>query len=56
MVIINSSGGVLDQVEGYYARELVKHGIAALVVTASSHGAYATLRQIRISLLMADGK
>ena len=32
MVIINSSGGVLDQVEGYYARELVKHGIAALVV------------------------
>jgi dienelactone hydrolase len=32
MVIISSSGGVLDQVEGYYARELVKRGIAALVV------------------------
>src|ERR1043165_150502 len=32
MVIINSSGGVLDWIEGYYARELNKVGIAALVV------------------------
>ena len=32
MVIISSSGGVLDFNEGYYARELSKHGIAALVV------------------------
>lgn len=32
MVIISSSGGVLDWIEGYYARELVRHGIAGLVV------------------------
>ena len=32
MVIINSSGGVLDWIEGYYARELSERGIAALVV------------------------
>ena len=32
MVIICSSGGVLDFNEGYYARELSKKGIAALVV------------------------
>jgi len=32
MVIISSSGGVLDWIEGYYARELAKSGIGALVV------------------------
>lgn len=32
MVIISSSGGVLDWIEGYYARELNKAGIGALVV------------------------
>src|SRR5204862_7407283 len=32
MVIISSSGGVLDFIEGYYARELNKAGIASLVV------------------------
>src|SRR4051812_42590839 len=32
MVIINSSGGVLDWIEGYYARELSQRGIAALIV------------------------
>ena len=32
MVIISSSGGVIDWIEGYYARELTRHGIAALVV------------------------
>jgi dienelactone hydrolase len=32
MVIISSSGGVIDWNEGYYARELSKQGIAALVV------------------------
>ncbi|MBR1198770.1 dienelactone hydrolase family protein [Bradyrhizobium sp. AUGA SZCCT0240] len=32
MVIINSSGGVLDQIEGHYARSISQNGIAALVV------------------------
>lgn len=32
MVIISSSSGVLDHVEGYYAHRLVQSGIAALVV------------------------
>ena len=32
MVIINSSGGVLDKIEGHYARALSQHGTAALVV------------------------
>jgi dienelactone hydrolase len=32
MVIINSSGGVLDTIEGHYARSLTQNGIAALVV------------------------
>lgn len=32
MVIINSSGGVLDRIEGHYARSLSQNGIAALVV------------------------
>ena len=32
MVIISSSGGVLDWIEGYYARELSRSGIAAFVV------------------------
>jgi dienelactone hydrolase len=32
MVIISSSGGVIDSIEGYYARELSKAGIASLVV------------------------
>jgi dienelactone hydrolase len=32
MVIISSSGGVLDWIEGYYARELARNGIAGLVV------------------------
>ena len=32
MIIISSSGGVLDFIEGYYARELNKAGIASLVV------------------------
>jgi dienelactone hydrolase len=32
MVIINSSGGVLDRIEGHYARGLSQNGIAALVV------------------------
>jgi dienelactone hydrolase len=32
MVIINNSGGVMDRIEGHYARSLSKNGIAALVV------------------------
>jgi dienelactone hydrolase len=32
MVIISSSGGVIDWIENYYARELARHGIAGLVV------------------------
>src|SRR5262245_48848146 len=32
MIVISSSGGVLDFIEGYYARELNKAGIASLVV------------------------
>lgn len=32
MVIINSSGGVLEKIEGHYARSLTQNGIAALVV------------------------
>jgi dienelactone hydrolase len=32
MVIVNSSGGVMDRIEGHYARGLTKNGIAALVV------------------------
>lgn len=32
MVIVNNSGGVLDRIEGHYARALSQNGIAALVV------------------------
>ena len=32
MVIVSSSGGVLDYIEGYYARELSNRGVAALIV------------------------
>jgi dienelactone hydrolase len=32
MVIVNSSGGVLDRIEGHYSRSLTQNGIAALVV------------------------
>lgn len=32
MVIVNNSGGVLDEIEGHYARSLSQNGIAALVV------------------------
>jgi dienelactone hydrolase len=32
MVIIHSSGGVIDKIEGHYARSLANNGIAALVV------------------------
>ena len=32
MIIISSSGGVLDFIEGYYTREFNKAGIASLVV------------------------
>jgi dienelactone hydrolase len=59
MVIISSSGGVLDWIEGYYARELAKSGIGALVVDSFkprgvrnvianqslvSHGTWKTMR------------
>ena len=45
MVIISSSGGVLDFNEGYYARELSKHGIAALVVDSfTNRGIHDTIR------------
>lgn len=32
MVIVNNSGGVLDRIEGHYARALSQNGIAALVI------------------------
>jgi dienelactone hydrolase len=52
MVIINSSGGVLDWIEGYYARELGKAGIAALVV--DSYGPRGVRRTVEDQSLVSS--
>ena len=38
MVIVSSSGGVLDWIEGYYARELARNGIAGWLIASDRAG------------------